>query len=492
MHEPPAPPPPGTRLNGWKDIANHLGKGVRTVQRWEKVYGLPIHRIGQDGGDIVFAFVTEIDAWLVEFERRRRSGAIDDDDQGVNGARDPVESPGTSLAEPSPSGHDSSAPVAPGPAQPRAFPARWFVASLIVAAMAIGVMLSRAAWPAGDATTPPEAGAGQPAHWRVDDDTLVVFDAAMRELWRYPFDADIDERAYQQAALTAFVRAVIIEDLDGDGSREVLFRVISTRQDRQEFLVFNADGARRFAHVPTSGLTFGDEEFVAPWRAHGMAVTRSADGAKHVWVAFTHHLWFPTRLVQFDARGDVVGQYVSNGFVSSVDVGQWHGRPAVFVGAANNEHRGASLAIFSGTTVHGTAPAAVRKYACTRGCDPDVPDAFIVFPGSCLIALEGGAADIYRAWEDGTRRVIVMVRQARGPYPGEVGQAVVSNYYEIAADLASASVEVSREFDLMHAHARSQRRIDHDLGERDRQHLLPVQRWEAGRYVAMAAGDMRR
>ena len=30
------------------------------------------------------------------------------------------------------------------------------------------------------------------------------------------------------------------------------------------------------------------------------------------------------------------------------------------------------------------------------------------------------------------------------------------------------------------------------VGERDRQLLLPVQRWEAGRYVAMAAGDMRR
>jgi len=40
------------RLNGWKEIALHLGKGTRTVQRWEKLYGLPVHRIGREGGEI--------------------------------------------------------------------------------------------------------------------------------------------------------------------------------------------------------------------------------------------------------------------------------------------------------------------------------------------------------------------------------------------------------------------------------------------------------
>jgi len=32
------------RLNGWKEIASFLGKGVRTAQRWEKDYGLPFPR----------------------------------------------------------------------------------------------------------------------------------------------------------------------------------------------------------------------------------------------------------------------------------------------------------------------------------------------------------------------------------------------------------------------------------------------------------------
>jgi DNA-binding transcriptional regulator YiaG len=32
------------RLNSWKEIAAYLQKDVRTVQRWEKNEGLPVHR----------------------------------------------------------------------------------------------------------------------------------------------------------------------------------------------------------------------------------------------------------------------------------------------------------------------------------------------------------------------------------------------------------------------------------------------------------------
>ena len=50
-------------LGGWKDIANHLGKGVRTVQRYERDLGLPVRR-PTDSGAVVFAVTSEIDAWV--------------------------------------------------------------------------------------------------------------------------------------------------------------------------------------------------------------------------------------------------------------------------------------------------------------------------------------------------------------------------------------------------------------------------------------------
>ena len=42
-------------LSGWKQIANHLGKGIRTVQRYERELGLPLHRLSRSNAGAVFA-----------------------------------------------------------------------------------------------------------------------------------------------------------------------------------------------------------------------------------------------------------------------------------------------------------------------------------------------------------------------------------------------------------------------------------------------------
>ena len=53
-----------TPLTSWKEIAQYLGKGVRTVQRWERDMGLPVRRPqGRDKG-VVFALAEDIDDWL--------------------------------------------------------------------------------------------------------------------------------------------------------------------------------------------------------------------------------------------------------------------------------------------------------------------------------------------------------------------------------------------------------------------------------------------
>jgi hypothetical protein len=54
----------GDRLDSWKEIASHLKRTVRTVQRWEKREGLPVHRHTHLKGSTVYALKTEIDVWL--------------------------------------------------------------------------------------------------------------------------------------------------------------------------------------------------------------------------------------------------------------------------------------------------------------------------------------------------------------------------------------------------------------------------------------------
>lgn len=54
-------------FGSWKEIADYLGKEIRTCWRWEKQLGLPVHRIDSTSSrSRVFAYRSELDTWLRE------------------------------------------------------------------------------------------------------------------------------------------------------------------------------------------------------------------------------------------------------------------------------------------------------------------------------------------------------------------------------------------------------------------------------------------
>jgi TolB-like protein len=55
--------PSHERLDSWKEIAAYLKRGARTVQRWEREQGLPVHRLAHGKQGQVFAYKSELDAW---------------------------------------------------------------------------------------------------------------------------------------------------------------------------------------------------------------------------------------------------------------------------------------------------------------------------------------------------------------------------------------------------------------------------------------------
>jgi len=52
------------RLDGWKAIAAHLGRSVRTVQRWELTERLPVHRHPHQKLSSAWAYRNELDTWM--------------------------------------------------------------------------------------------------------------------------------------------------------------------------------------------------------------------------------------------------------------------------------------------------------------------------------------------------------------------------------------------------------------------------------------------
>ena len=71
----------GRRLESWKEIAAYLGRDVTTVRRWEKLEGLPVHRLQHNRLGSVYAYSVELDAW-----RNERADTAATSEVGVNQA----------------------------------------------------------------------------------------------------------------------------------------------------------------------------------------------------------------------------------------------------------------------------------------------------------------------------------------------------------------------------------------------------------------------
>jgi TolB-like protein/Flp pilus assembly protein TadD len=79
---PPSLKPALDQLDSWKAIAAYLKRDVTTVQRWEKREGMPVHRHLHDRMGSVYAFSSELDAWV-----RSRKLPLEEEEKGIRAER---------------------------------------------------------------------------------------------------------------------------------------------------------------------------------------------------------------------------------------------------------------------------------------------------------------------------------------------------------------------------------------------------------------------
>jgi hypothetical protein len=63
-------------LNGWKEISRHIGRSVRTVQRWEPQLGMPVYRPALKDRGAVVAFSDDLDLWISRASPAREEDAV--------------------------------------------------------------------------------------------------------------------------------------------------------------------------------------------------------------------------------------------------------------------------------------------------------------------------------------------------------------------------------------------------------------------------------
>jgi hypothetical protein len=331
---------------------------------------------------------------------------------------------------------------------------------------------------AGGGGAPATPGAvRQPAAWRLANESLLVFDAAGALLFRHRFGYPVGtaESADGPPAPPG-QPPVLVADVDGDETAEVLVRGPGTERPARSLYCFEADGRLRFVHRPASVRRFGSEDYAEPWIAFRIFVTRGPGGAKRLWSVFVHNLLFPAVLRELDPKDGAVRQeYWSNGYIEIVREVSWNGRPVVLAGGTSNDFRAASLAVFAPDQVKGSAPAVRPAYAC-RDCPPGGPEALLVFPSLCL-ARRLGQAGVHDVWVEKEGRLRVSVAQ------GDESARTVYAFYTLGPDGSLLGAEISREFQASHERLERTGALDHPFGARDVADLFPVRRWNGSRFV---------
>lgn len=105
------------RLDSWKEIAAFFKCDERTLRRWEKERGLPIHRAPGGAGGKVFAYTDELSAWLAGSSNAGSSNSGSFKSGSSNAGSSSSESPNSGLpkAGSSNSRIAASRPAAPAP-----------------------------------------------------------------------------------------------------------------------------------------------------------------------------------------------------------------------------------------------------------------------------------------------------------------------------------------------------------------------------------------
>ena len=372
------------RLNGWKEIAAYLDRGVRTVQRWEKDFGMPVHRLGPGKSEGVVAFGHELDAWqTTPSGNRARTASMEG---GGDASHGEMEAPR-------------------GDAQRTRTRMPMVLLAVVVTTVAFWAIDT--AWHRfGNASpTPVAVAGGAPAAWRIDLDTIVVSDAAGNQVWQHRFPFPLDSAAYKNPRFLGRL-PVGIEDLDGDGRREV-WMVSSPAQGadwaHHQLFLFNSDGTVRWTYQYSGEVRFGADSFGPPWPVRGVFLTDDPDGTRGraLWAASIDLMLFPSVLQRLDlTTGAPLSTYWSNGYILGLALLPVDGRPTLFVGASNNEKKAGSLALLDARNPNGSAPAEKDAYRCTS-CPPGEPGTFLVFPKSTRFGNADDTAPVFRIEQAG-------------------------------------------------------------------------------------------
>ena len=429
---------PRDRLNGWKEISHHLGKSVRTVQRWERDLGLPIHRLRTNRGEIIWALRQEIDRWLSTKDNGTHVGTA------VHSRRELV-----------------------------------LAATILFAVAGSLFVVLNIDWRVAD--TPSVVRPDQPSSFRIIDRQIQVYDRSKRMMWEHAFPFVLSEVAYQDTPAYAGSNNVQFYDLNGDGTSEVIFVAKPRTTPDDELFVFDSAGRVLFQRRPGRYVRFGSKENSPPFYITNLLLTTDSRGEKHLWLVSQHNTSFPSVVEKLSPDGKVRGEYWSSGHITELAVAFQNARRVILVAAMYNHERRTSLSVLDYDNPTGVTPSIDPLYRCPD-CPPEAPLLFYVFPQPELArVLENRPRiDTLRVTPHG--ETVLAVESAGMYLSGDVFPSAGSVFYFFNSRFELKNVEASDSYRLLHRKLELSGSLKHPYDARHDTPLSSVLLWDGKKF----------
>lgn len=378
------------RLDSWKAVAQYLGRDERTVRRWEKESGLPIHRVPGGRGASVFAYESEIDAWL-----RLAS---------------------TPKASTAPVAAVVPAPLAPVPAR------TWSTARLAAIALVVCGATAAIALLAFRREEPLSA-----LSIRLTPDAVVAVGRDGAERWHYAVPALPEKTIWDPApqVVTTGRPAVYVASAyrEKPGNNENV---------SGQLMELDARGRLRNLFEFKDRLVFGAGGYAAPWAISDVRVDDRGP-FRRVALAAHHMQWWPSIVTILDDQSRRLGTFVNSGFVTQL---LWLDRDRLLASGYSNAHEGAMLAMLDATALDGKSPAGLDSAFDCLSCRESYPMVYVVFGRSELNRLSGSQFNSARMEIRGDR---IIVRTTEMPWDGRSTAAEALYELSPALELLSAA-----------------------------------------------------
>ncbi len=374
------------RLDSWKAISQYLGRDERTIRRWEKEAGLPIHRVPGGRGSSVFAYESEIDAWM----------------QSTGPDHRPTLPEVPRHAEPAP---------APRPAWSKAMRAA-AVLSVCVVGTTVALLALRRTDPGG------------PLAIRLTPDAVIGLGADGVERWHVALP---DKPAWQPPPVVV------------TSGRPAAYIASAYRQRETngeylpgQLMEFDLRGRLQSVFEFDDRVTFGAGTYGPPWVITDFRVDDHGP-FRRVAIAAHHIEWWPSIVTILDDHAKRVGTFVNSGWITQL---LWLDRDRLLATGISNAHDGAMLALLDTASLGGKAPVIQAPWFDCTSCVGTPPLKYVVFGRSELNVLSGSEFNRTTLTQRGDR---IVVRTVEVPWDGRSTAAEALYEFSTSLELLSAA-----------------------------------------------------